>query len=79
MKDTYQADVSAGEFMSDTEALDLVENYGWALRREPEGWCVFTANFVTAAEDTVRSALRTALEMQLRWATGNSRFERTHP
>jgi hypothetical protein len=51
--------------MSDTEALDLVQQYGWPLVPTPGGkWVAVTEGGATLPAATIREAIRAAQSKQ---------------
>jgi hypothetical protein len=57
--------------MTDTEALNLVEHYGWRLVPLNDGkWFAMTVGGATAVQSSLRDAIRAALAKQAAWALG---------
>ena len=56
--------------MSDTEALDLIQHYGWRLMPVSVlgGWIAVTDGGATEPAPTLREAVRAALKKQVAWA-----------
>ena len=56
--------------MSDTEALDLIQHYGWGLAPSVRGgWVINCIRFSTDPQPTVREAIKAAMTAQIAWAT----------
>lgn len=54
--------------MSDTEALNLIERYGWKAQPTLEGKWAVDGDFGSIRGETLREAIKTALSAQVEWA-----------
>ena len=53
--------------MTDTERLNLIENYGWSIRCIAGRWYA-TGDFGVKVADTIRETIDEALSAQVKWA-----------
>jgi hypothetical protein len=56
--------------VTDTEALDLVQHYGWVLMpvSASGGWIAVTVAGATDPAPSMREAIQAALKKQVAWA-----------
>jgi len=54
--------------MNDTEMLDLIEHYLWTVKRIESKWCVIGVFKEVVKGDTLREAIKLAMDAQCKWA-----------
>lgn len=55
--------------MTDTEALNLIEHYGWSINKISKGWNVFNEN-IDVIGLSIREAIINAMIAQRKWSVG---------
>ena len=55
--------------MTDTERLNLIEHYKWAIQPLEEGWMI-TGRWGYVCGPSIRTAFDYAYKAQFKWATG---------
>jgi hypothetical protein len=53
--------------MTDTERLNLIEHYGWDIRKIDDNWYV-EGQFGRVYKVSIREAINAALSAQAKWA-----------